>query len=83
MNRWTVEYTSPAQEWVLRNDNGFCHNYLKMNGSAQSSYKQCERELAQQLINERYRECPENGYWFARRIMELAKDMAGVPISIG
>ena len=75
---WSVEKMYPGGEWVLRKDGKCQHNFRNLNGSSQSSRQQCERTLAQNLIEDFYKDRPEVGYRMAYLALQMVDESGSV-----
>lgn len=82
MNKWSVRQDTQNLSWViLKNDNSH-GQYPAGNGSTQSGRLQCLRELATNLISERFSDQPEKAYSTAQAIIDVAEH-SGLVITIG
>ena len=80
MNRWTIERDFSTQCWKLRKEMEIYRQYPRGNGSRQSGYLQCQRELARILAEELFTDCPELAYRTAYLATELVKE-SGLAVS--
>lgn len=81
MNKWSVHQDTQDLSWAI-SKNGSPHGkYPAGNGSTQSGRLQCLRELATNLISERFNDQPEKAYSTAQFIIDVAEH-SGLVITI-